>query len=152
MLNISNSKRQDDASNGFDLVQRLTAALDKAHLDCGCRAQLDEALAIFEKHERLRDARACLANARAQREKIEMGLVFLNDLDDLTATEADRSVYFDIALLFDGMAEMAQEGARAMRALVAATEDDASAYASAVAEAEAARRWARAKSSKSPAA
>lgn len=118
MLSIPNSTHQSSASGSLDLVQRLTVALDKAHLDCGCRTQLDEALAGFEKHERLRDARACLANARTQREKIEVALVFLNDLDDLTTTEADRGVYFDIALLFDSIAEMAQEGAGSMRALV----------------------------------
>ncbi|MBN9249881.1 MAG: hypothetical protein J0I86_04750, partial [Mesorhizobium sp.] len=80
-----------------------------------------------------------------------VALVFLNDLDDLTATEADRSVYFDIALLFDSIAEMATEGAASMRALVAATEEGAIAYASAIAEAEAAQGSGQAKSKKRPA-
>ena len=145
MLNIPNSTHHGGASNSPDLVQRLTVALDEAHLDCGCRTQLDEALAIFEKNERLRDARACLANARTQRERIEVALVFLNDLDDLTATEADRSVYFDIALLFDSIAEMAQEGAGSMRALVEATEHVPTV-------AEAAHRSGKGKSKKRPAA
>lgn len=152
MLNTLNSTHHGSASGSLDLVQRLAVALDKAHLDCGCRTQLDEALAIFEKHERLRDACACLANARTQREKIEVALVFLNDLDDLTATEADRSVYFDLALLFDSIAEMAQEGAGSMRALVEVTEEGANAYASAIAEAEAAHRSGKGKSKKRPAA
>jgi hypothetical protein len=151
MLNTLNSTHHGSPSSSLDLVQRLAAALDKAHLDCGCRTQLDEALAIFERHERLRDARACLDNARTQREKIEVALLFLNDLDDLTATEADRTVYFDLALLFDGIAEMAQEGAGSMRALVEATEEGASAYASATAEAEAAHRSSKGKLKKRPA-
>jgi hypothetical protein len=136
MLNITSFNHQDSAPSGIDLMHRLTIALDKAHLDCGCRTQLDEVLARFEERERLRDARACLANARTQREKIETALLFLNDLDDLTATEADRSVYFDVAMLFDGIAEMAQEGARSMRALVDLTADVA---ISAIAEAESAQ-------------
>jgi hypothetical protein len=152
MLNTLNSTHHGSASGSLDLVQRLAVALDKAHLDCGCRTQLDEALAIFEKHERLRDACVCLANARTQREKIEVALIFLNDLDDLTATEADRSVYFDLALLFDSIAEMAQEGAGSMRALVEVTEEGANAYASAIAEAEAAHRSGKGKSKKRPAA
>lgn len=151
MLNTLNSTHHGSAAGSLDLVQRLAVALDKAHLDCGCRTQLDEALAIFEKHERLRDARACLANARTQREKIEVALIFLNDLDDLTAMEADRSVYFDLALLFDSIAEMATEGAASMRALVAATEEGAITYASAIAEAEAAQGSGKPKSKKRPA-
>ncbi|KQZ99916.1 hypothetical protein ASD64_14000 [Mesorhizobium sp. Root157] len=45
-------------------------------------------LARFEERERLRDARACLASTRTQRERVEVALLFLNDLDDLTVTEA----------------------------------------------------------------
>jgi hypothetical protein len=139
MLDITSFNHHGGAPSGIDLVHRLVVALDKAHLDCGCRTQLDEVLARFEERERLRDARACLANARTHREKIETALLFLNDLDDLTATEADRSVYFDVAMLFDGIAEMAQEGARSMRALVDLTADEAKAYMSAIAEAESAQ-------------
>src|SRR5690606_8608443 len=84
MLNISNCGHHDRAPSNVDLLNRLSAALDNAHLDCGCRPQLDEVLARFEKRERLQDARACLANARTQREKLEIALLFLNDLDDLT--------------------------------------------------------------------
>jgi hypothetical protein len=78
--------------------------------------------------------------------------VFLNDLNDLTATEADRSVYLDLALLFDSIAEMAKDGASSMRALVEATEEGADAYAAAIAEAEAAHRSGKGKSKKRPAA
>lgn len=139
MLNITSFNHQGGAPSGIDLVHRLAIALDKAHLDCGCRTQLDEVLARFEEHERLRDARACLANARSQRERIEVALLFLNDLDELTATEADRSVYFDVAMLFDSIAEMAQDGARSMRAVVDLTADEAKACVSAIAEAKSAQ-------------
>ncbi len=117
MLNITSLPHPAGAPSGTDLVHRLTAALDRAHLDCGCRTKLDEVLARFEQRERLRDARTCLAGARTQREKIEVALLFLNDLDSLSAAEDDRSAYVDIALLFENIAEMAKEGASAMRAL-----------------------------------
>ncbi|MGB3391571.1 MAG: hypothetical protein WBA88_26755 [Pseudaminobacter sp.] len=126
MLNISNCGHHDRAPSNVDLLNRLSAALDNAHLDCGCRPQLDEVLARFEKRERLQDARACLANARTQREKLEIALLFLNDLDDLTASESDRSAYIDVAMLFESMAETAQEGARLMRALVDLSDEDGS--------------------------
>jgi hypothetical protein len=135
MLNITTLTHQGGAPSGVDLVHRLTVALDKAHLDCGCRSQLDEVLSRFEKRERMRDARACLVSARTQREKIETALLFLNDLDDLTVTEVDRSVYFDVAMLFDSIVEMAQEGARSMRALVDLTADDNETFVAAIAEA-----------------
>ena len=53
-------------------------------------------------------------------------LFFLQDLDDLVATESDRSVYLDIALLFEDIATTATAGADAMRQLCmsAATEPD----------------------------
>ena len=53
---------------------------------------------------------------------------FLQDLDDLLATESDRSVFLDIALLFEDIATTATMGAGSMRQLSmsAAAESDES--------------------------
>ncbi len=100
-----------------DVVARLTAAMKNARLDCECRSQLDEALDRFAAMERRRTMRGDLSNACNQRRKIEAILLFLQDLDDLKATEQDYSVFKDIALLFDDIADSAKEGADAMRRL-----------------------------------
>lgn len=61
--------------------------------------------------------RGDLSDACSQRRKIEAILLFLQDLDDLKAAEQDYSVFKDIALLFDDIADAAKQGADAMRRL-----------------------------------
>jgi hypothetical protein len=61
--------------------------------------------------------RSDLSNACSQRRKIEAILLFLQDLDDLKATEQDYSVFRDVALLFDDIADAAKQGSDAMRRL-----------------------------------
>lgn len=102
---------------GDSSFRRLAAVIRDVELDCACRARLDEALARFAALEGMRTARAHLSDARRQRERIEAILAFLKDLDELVATEADRSVFAEIALLFDDIAAAAAEGSRALRAL-----------------------------------
>ncbi len=102
---------------GDTTFRRLSAVIRDVELDCDCRARLDEALARFATLEEGRTARAHLADARRQRERIEAILAFLKDLDELVATEADRSVFAEIALLFDDIAAAAAEGSRSMQVL-----------------------------------
>lgn len=98
-------------------VARLTAVIKEARLDCGCKSKLDETLARFAMLEQRRTTQEHFLNARYRREQIETLLYFLNDLDELGPTEQDRSVYLDIALLFDDIASIAREGAQSMRRL-----------------------------------
>lgn len=102
---------------GDSPFRRLAAVIRDVDLDCDCRARLEEALARFAALEGLRTARAHLSDARRQRERIEAILAFLKDLDELVATEADRSVFAEIAALFDDIASAAAEGSRALRTL-----------------------------------
>jgi hypothetical protein len=67
--------------------------------------------------ERRRTMRRDLSNACSRRRKIEVILLFLQDLDDLEATEQDYSVFKDVALLFDDIANAAREGTDPMRRL-----------------------------------
>jgi len=101
------------------VVRRLTTLMREVQLDCECHSRLDEALVRFAALEEQREACEHLASARRQRERIDAVLFFLQDLDDLTVTEGDRSVYLDIALLFDDIATTARAGAFAMRQLSA---------------------------------
>lgn len=102
---------------GDTSFRRLAAVIRDVELDCECRARLDAALARFAALEGRRSARAHLADARRQRERIEAILAFLKDLDELVATEADRSVFAEIAVLFDDVAAAAAEGSRALQLL-----------------------------------
>jgi len=106
----------------MDVIARLTAAMKNARLDCECRSQLDEALDRFATMERRRAMCNDLSNACSQRRKIEAILLFLQDLDDLKATEQDYSVFKDVAFLFDDIAISAKEGADAMRRLYSSNE------------------------------
>ncbi|UDL90632.1 hypothetical protein LGH82_04625 [Mesorhizobium sp. PAMC28654] len=99
------------------VVGRLANLIKDARLDCECRSRLDETLARFTALEVRRAAREHLANAHTQRERIEAILFFLQDLDEMGTAERDRSVYLDVALLFDDIANTAREGAFSMRQL-----------------------------------
>lgn len=127
---INSSQGTARAARHADLtvVRRLATLMKDVQLDCECRSRLDEALARFAALEERRLACQHLASARRQRERIEAVLFFLQDLDDLVATESDRSVFLDIALLFEDIATTATTGADAMRQLSmsAATEPDES--------------------------
>ncbi|MGO4558210.1 hypothetical protein [Mesorhizobium sp. 2RAF21] len=109
-------RRRGTGADG-DVIARLTAVTKNVRLDCECRSRLDEALDRFAALERRRAKLGNLSNACGQRRKIEAILLFLQDLDDLKATEADHSVYNDIAFLFEDIATAALEGAWAMRQL-----------------------------------
>ncbi|MGX8012397.1 hypothetical protein ACVDG8_027245 [Mesorhizobium sp. ORM8.1] len=103
------------------IVGRLATVIKGAQLECECKSRLDEMLARFAALETRRAAREHLANARSQRERIEAILFFLQDLDELDTAERDRSVYVDVALLFDDIANTAKEGASSMRLLSQST-------------------------------
>lgn len=104
------------------IVARLTAEIKEAPLDCECKPKLDETLAHFAVLERQRTVYKHFLDARNRREQIETMLYYLNDLDELGPTEQDRSVYVDIALLFDDIAKIAHEGANSMRQMSEAME------------------------------
>lgn len=110
-------RRQGPRPAGDSSFRRLAAVIRDVELDCDCRARLDDALARFAALEGRRTARAQLADARRQRERIEAILAFLADLDELVESEADRSVFAEIAVLFDDIEAAAAEGSRALRTL-----------------------------------
>ena len=113
-----------DAANGNSehfgeaaIVARLAVLIDGLALDCECRSRLDELLARFGEWEKVRARLQELSAARASRERIEAISLSLHELDELGANEPDRSVYAEMALLFDEIADMAILGARRLRQL-----------------------------------
>lgn len=101
------------------VMRRIRTVIDSVELDCECRARLDEALARFNALEQQRAMRQHLVLARQHRERIKAILDFLHEVDDLMINEPDRSVYTELALLFEEAASIAIEGASAMHSLAA---------------------------------
>jgi hypothetical protein len=99
------------------LVGRLATLLDGVELDCSCRARLSDALGRFADLERLRERRQLLADARQQVARIAALLDFLRELDELGFNEADRTVFAEVAQLFEDVAEAAARGAADARRL-----------------------------------
>lgn len=100
-----------------ELIGRLRRVLLPEQLDCSCRETLAGALARFDALEHRREARRALADARDQKGRIVALLAFLSDLDSLSETESDRSVFEEMALLFVEIGRSAETGAAALREL-----------------------------------
>ncbi|MDJ1158205.1 hypothetical protein QNA08_08160 [Chelatococcus sp. SYSU_G07232] len=121
------ARRSGAAGRGVDvatLITRLEGVLASVDLDCGCRDKLQGALARFSALEQRRSLRRGLHDARDQRDRIAAILGFLAELDQIAETEPDRSVFEEIALLFEEIAASATAGAAAIRELRARTPDD----------------------------
>lgn len=106
------------------VIRRIRAVIDSVELDCECRARLNDALGRFSALERQRAMRQHLVLARQHRERIRAILDFLQEVDDLKISESDRSVYVELALLFEEAAAIAVEGATAMRCLADGPAED----------------------------
>lgn len=111
-----------DSLRDTAVVKRLGALIAGINLDCECRARLDDALARFTELEQKRVLRRHLVRARQHRERIKAILDFLQEVDHLITTEPDRSVYTEMALLFEEVAAIAAEGASSMHRLAALRE------------------------------
>jgi hypothetical protein len=99
----------------IDVVNRLRHVLERANLDCKCRDILTGALERFATLERRRFARRQLVQARDARNRIVTFLSLLSELDELTESEADASVFKEMELLFSEIVDCAFAGAVALR-------------------------------------
>lgn len=93
----------------------VKAELAGAGLDCECRDRLTQALErLAGEHRRRRTAEA-LARARILRDKIYRLLALLDELDELTPDEADRSAFTESADVFDDVGHVASAGSACLR-------------------------------------
>lgn len=100
-----------------ELIGRLRHVLLPADLDCRCRETLAGALERFSQLEQRRLSRRRLAGARDHKDRIVALLSFLSELDQVTETETDRTVFDEMALLFVEIARSAEAAAEALRAV-----------------------------------
>lgn len=99
----------------IDVVDRLRHVLTRIELDCKCQDILASALDRFASLEKRRFARRQLAQARDARNRIVAFLSLLSELDELTESEPDRTVFKEMELLFSEIVDCAFAGAVALR-------------------------------------
>ena len=104
-------------NEAHDLLRRLRAVLSRVDLDCACRATFEEAITRFSSLEQRRLARRHLQEAREYKQRIAALIDLLGELDQLNEGEPDRSVFGEIALIFDEIAASANEAGRTIRRL-----------------------------------
>lgn len=113
---MAEAKRRDETEV---LLSRLSAILTRLDIDCSCRETLNGAIDRFARLEVRRIARRRLAEARDCKDRIGAILHLLSELDQITEGESDRSVFGEMALLFDEIAASAAAGAAALRRIEA---------------------------------
>jgi hypothetical protein len=99
----------------LDLIARLQVVLTRADLDCGCRELLSSALERFSDLEARRLSKRWLERARDHKDRISAILALLSELNQLTASEKDHTVFMEMALLFDEIGHSAAVAAAALR-------------------------------------
>jgi hypothetical protein len=99
------------------MLGRVRNIISTVELDCRCRDKLDQALQRFADLELRRDLIGLIADGRRQSQRIAALLDLLRELDEIQAEESDRSIFEELALLFDAIAAAAAEGAGDMRRL-----------------------------------
>jgi hypothetical protein len=101
----------------LDLIARLQNVLMRTDLDCRCREILSNALARFSDLEVRRLSRRSLIRAREHKERIVAILSLLAELNQMTESEQDRTVFIEMALLFDEIGHSAAAAAAAVHDL-----------------------------------
>jgi hypothetical protein len=94
---------------------RLKAVLAHTDLDCACQDKVRSAIDRFASLEERRFARRCVATARDHKERIGSILALLQELNEITEREPDRTVFIEMATLFEDVAESAEEAAANLR-------------------------------------
>ncbi|MDQ2634739.1 MAG: hypothetical protein M3Y43_01770 [Pseudomonadota bacterium] len=97
------------------VIERLRRSLSAVALDCGCRDVADDLLDRARAEEDLMRRADGLADARKMRDAIVVVLALLGEMDELTPDEPDRSVFREMADLFQDVTEFATHGAKAAR-------------------------------------
>jgi hypothetical protein len=96
-------------------VRRIRGLIENVALDCDCRLRVNDALQRFLELEQRRIDRRHLLSSRQHRTAIAALMELLAKLDDVGWQEADRSVFAELALLFEDIARHALAGADDLR-------------------------------------
>lgn len=97
------------------LTRRIRNLIGTVALDCNCRQRVNDALQRFITQEQQRQDRHCLMDARQQRASIAALVDLLGELEEVSWQEGDRSVFAELAHIFDDIARAAALGSTALR-------------------------------------
>lgn len=109
-VNINGTGIGSLATESRSMVERLRRGLDEAELDCACREVANVMLDRVSREDDLVRRGGALADAIAMRDGIVAVLELLGELDDISHDEPDRSAFYEIASLFQYIAELAASG------------------------------------------
>lgn len=101
--------------NAGQLTRRIRNLIGTVALDCDCRQRVNDALERFVTQEQDRLDRRHLLDARQQRASIAALVELLAELEEVSWREGDRTVFGELAHIFDDIARMAAQGSAAMR-------------------------------------
>ncbi len=109
-IKTSGTKAKDLSSDHLSVIDRLREGIAEAQLDCSCRSVAHAVLDRVGREEDLVRRGGALADARAMRDGIVAVLELLGELDDIKPDEPDRSAFYEIASLFQDVAQLAASG------------------------------------------
>jgi len=112
-----------DTSHPEHVFHRLRRVLSSLYQHCDCREKITGALDRFEDLEQMRELKTALAEARRQRDWVGAQLSFLTELDEITEHETDKTVFEEMAMLFDEVADAATRAAKIIRTAASDAED-----------------------------
>ena len=107
--------RDPQFASSHALVDKMRLELAGIDLACNCRDTLDELLEQLRSRLWRQERTQALADARVMRDRIAGFLRFLEELDDLTSEEQDRTCFQEISTTFEDVAAAAHAGADAAR-------------------------------------
>jgi hypothetical protein len=110
-----------EGENAGALMTRLQAVLAHTDLDCECKEIVRQAIDRFASLEQRRLARQGMASARDHKERIAAILALLQELNQITEIEPDRTVFTEMAMLFEDIAASAESAANSLRSVPDAT-------------------------------
>lgn len=97
------------------LVARIRNVIGTVALDCDCRQRVNDALFRFVEQEQQRHDRRSLQDARQSRASIAALVELLGELEDVSWREDDRSVFPELACIFEDIKRLAEAGSAALR-------------------------------------
>lgn len=94
-----------------EIASRLRVELERPVPGCGCQGDLHAALQRFSAHEQVLERQRRLVEARNARDVICGLLDLLVEIDEIDATEPDKSAFHELHLLFRDIEAAASRGA-----------------------------------------
>jgi hypothetical protein len=102
-------------ADSLDLARRMRSVLNGANMDGHCLEMLRSAFDRFLDLETRRMSKRLLTGVRDQKQRVTALLGLLSDLEQITETETDHTVFVEMALLFEEISRTATAAAASLR-------------------------------------